>query len=86
MRTITAVRVLSGFTVRLTFDDGSVREVDLQPLLRGPVFAELKTDHELFAQVFVDDELGTIVWPNGADMDADVLHGDEVPAWVATAR
>ena len=86
MRTVTDVQVLSGFTVRLTFDDGSVREVDLQPLLRGPVFADVKADHELFAQVFVDHELGTIAWPNGADMDADVLHGDEVPAWVATTR
>lgn len=86
MREITDVQVVSGFTVRLTFDDGSVRVVDLQPLLRGPMFAELKADPELFAEVSVDDELGTIAWPNGADMDADVLHGDEVPAWAASTR
>ena len=28
----------------------------------------------LFGQVRVDEELGTIVWPNGADLDPDVLH------------
>jgi hypothetical protein len=86
MREITEVSVVSGFTVRLTFDDGSVRVVDLEPLLRGPIFAELRADHDLFARVFVDDAVGTIAWPNGADMDADVLHGDEVPSWAATTH
>ena len=33
-----------------------------------------------FAQVRVDDELGTVVWPNGADLDPLVLHGDFEPA------
>ena len=27
-----------------------------------------------FARVTVDAELGTIVWPNGADVAPDVLH------------
>ncbi len=84
MQEITSVEVVSGFTVRLTFRDDSIREVDLEPLLRGPMFAELRTDPDLFAQIFVDREVGTIAWPNGADMDADVLHGDEVPSWATT--
>ena len=86
MHEITEVSVVAGFTVRLTFRDDSVREVDLEPLLRGPMFAELRADPHLFAQVFVDDEVGTIAWPNGVDMDADVLHGDEVPSWATTTR
>ena len=40
------------------------------------MFEPLRADPELFRQVRVDEELGTIVWPNGADMDPDVLHGD----------
>jgi hypothetical protein len=86
MREITKVTVLEGFAVRLRFDDDSERTLDLEPLLRGPIFAPLKEDRSLFAQVRVDPELGTIVWPNGADMDPDVLHGDEVPAWATLAR
>jgi hypothetical protein len=85
MREIVEVNLIEGFTVRLVFDDGSVRTIDLEPLLRGPMFAALKADPALFSQVAVDPELGTIVWPNGADMDPDVLHGDEVPAWATPA-
>jgi hypothetical protein len=29
----------------------------------------------VFRQVRVDPELRTIVWPNGFDLDPDVLHG-----------
>lgn len=67
---------LEGFELRLGFDDGTVREIDLEAELWGPVFEPLRQDPQLFRQVRVDEELGTIVWPNGADMDTDVLHGD----------
>ena len=50
--------------------------VDLAPLMWGPAFEENARDDELFAQVRVDPEIGTIVWPNGADLDPDVLHDD----------
>lgn len=77
---IRSVEPLEGFVVRLCFDDGVEREVDLEDALWGPVFAPLRNDIDLFRQVRVDEELGTIVWPNGADLDPDVLHGDFPPA------
>lgn len=76
---VTGVRVVAARTVELTFQDGTARTVDLSPLLWGPVFAEIATDDAAFAAVFVDEQLGTIVWPNGADLDPDVLHGSEQP-------
>lgn len=72
---ISSVEPLEGFVVRLEFDDGTVREIDLEEELWGPVFEPLR-DPQLFRKVRVDEELGTIVWPNGADLDPDVLHGD----------
>lgn len=60
--------------MRLGFTDGTVRELDLSSFLWGPVFEPLKGDRELFLQVRVDPEAGTIVWPNGADLDPDVLY------------
>ena len=73
---IRSVEPLVGFALRLGFDDGTVREIDLEADLWGPVFEPLRDDPQLFRQVRVDEELGTIVWPNGADLDPDVLHGD----------
>jgi hypothetical protein len=42
----------------------------------------VREDPGYFNQVKVDDELGTIVWPNGADIDPDVLYGSHLPAWM----
>ena len=77
---IRTVEARDRFVLRLVFEDGNERDVDLEQELWGPIFAPLRDDPELFRQVRVDEELGTIVWPNGADMDPDVLHGDFEPA------
>jgi Protein of unknown function (DUF2442) len=77
---VTNVVVVQERTVRLTFSDGSERLVDLKPLLWGPAFEEIAQDDDLFAEVRVDPDIGTITWPNGADLDPDVLHGDFEPA------
>ena len=78
---VTSVEVLGGFRLRMRFDDGSSRDCDVEELLRGPVFEPLLKDPDLFRRVRVDHELGTIVWPNGADLDPVVLHGSAQPAW-----
>jgi hypothetical protein len=71
---IVEVRPLSPYVLHLRFEDGVEADVDLSPLIdfRG-VFAPLQDPSE-FAKVRVDPELGTIVWPNGADLDPDVLY------------
>jgi hypothetical protein len=74
---VTAVQVLPPYGLRLTFDDGLTRDVDLASELWGPVFEPLK-DPVFFAQVSIDH--GTVVWPNGVDLDPLVLHGDFEPA------
>jgi hypothetical protein len=78
---VTSVEVLRGRTVRLGFSDGSARVVDLTPFLWGPVFRRVAVDDAFFRLVRVDPEMGTVVWPNGADLDPDVLHGDWEPAF-----
>jgi hypothetical protein len=75
---VTNVEPLEAFRLRLTFTDGLVREVDLSGDLWGPL-AEPLQDADYFRHVRVDQELGTVVWPNGYDLDPDVLHGDHEP-------
>lgn len=73
---ITAVEHLGGYRLRLTFADGLVGDVDLADRFtapRGPMFEPLR-DVEYFARVSVDRELGTVVWPNGADLAPEVLY------------
>jgi len=62
------------YRLRLRFDDGAEGEIDIQKMTTFEgVFEPLK-DPDFFSQVRVDPEAGTIVWPNGADLDPLVLH------------
>jgi len=76
---VRSVEVLEGFLVKIAFTDDSERRLDLLPFLRGPIFDEIREDAARFRELHVDPELGTIVWPNGADIDPDVLYGSETP-------
>lgn len=71
---VVEVRPLDGFRLHLRFDDGVEGAVDVSA--RVPfdgVFAPLR-DPEYFRRVRVAAELGTIVWPNGADLDPLTLY------------
>ncbi len=73
---IRAVEHLGGHRLRLSFADGLTGDVDLTERFIGsvgPIFEPLQ-NVAYFAQVVVDEELGTIVWPNGADLAPDALH------------
>ncbi|HEY3783003.1 MAG TPA: DUF2442 domain-containing protein [Fimbriimonadaceae bacterium] len=67
-----------GPTVRLTLTDGNVVARNLSPLLR-PLFGPILDDRKLFEAVGV--EAGTLSWPNGLDLDPDmVIWGGAPPA------
>lgn len=78
---IKSVEPLENFTVRLGFTDGTQRDVDLEPFLRGKIFEVLRQNQTAFRAVKIDERMGTIVWENGADIDPDVLYHGLKPAW-----
>lgn len=82
--TVTSVEVVHHHVVLLTFSDGCTGELDLAPDLWGPVFEPVANDYEFFRQARVD--LGTIVWPNGADLAPEVLHAKAAPACNRTGK
>ncbi|MGB3098823.1 MAG: DUF2442 domain-containing protein [Solirubrobacterales bacterium] len=59
--------------VALVFADGLNGEVEILSRMRGPVFERARTEQG-FAEVAVDEESGTIVWPGGADLAPDTLY------------
>ena len=71
---VVSVTQTGPYRLLLRFDDGAQGEIDIQKMTTfGGVFERLK-EPGFFSQVRVDPEAGTIVWPNGADLDPLVLH------------
>ena len=83
MMRVTAVEPTETFRLRITFDDSTTKTVDIEPLLRGDgsMVRPLRQDPALFRAVRAED--GTVVWPNGFDLDPDVLYYDDL--WRAAA-
>lgn len=79
---IRQVKLLGGFNVELTFADGVVKRVNLKKYLHGPAFEQIRSDPKFFIQIFVDPIGETIMWPNEADIDADLLRYDLTPSWM----
>ena len=63
------------YRLALTFTNGETGEIDLRDRIinRGGVFQALE-EITFFQQVQVDPESDTLVWPNGVDLDPDVLY------------
>jgi hypothetical protein len=78
MHFVKDVKYLSAYRLLLTFENESLREVDLAPHLDGEVFEPLK-DVGNFKSVHLNHDLDTIVWENGADMSPDFLYEIAVP-------
>ena len=83
LKDIVQVTPLQDYRLHLKFEDGAEGSVDIDELVKFTgIFAPLK-DHDYFLKVQVNSELGTICWPNGADLDPDVLYskitGESLP-------
>jgi len=70
---VLGVKWLEEYRVRVEFNDGSVKDVDLADELWGEVFEPLRS-LDVFREVAVNEETGTIEWPNGADLAPEFLH------------
>ncbi len=70
---ITAATVVRHGVLKLTFADGLEGEVEVIDRMRGPVFDRART-REGFAVAALDSEIGTVVWPGGADLAPDTLY------------
>ena len=68
---------MKDFELEICFSDGTVAELDFRQRIvgRGGVFGPLE-DVDFFRQVAVDQQAGTLVWPNGVDFCPEVLYAE----------
>jgi len=74
LKDIVEARPAGGHKLYLRFEDGVEGEVDLSKLIEFKGIFEPLRDVREVANVRVDPEQGTVSWPNGADLDPDVLY------------
>ena len=70
---ITKVKYLSDYKLSVSFNNGESGVADLSSVIHNGVFKAL-APQEKFAQVGLDTELETIVWPGGLDLAAEFVY------------
>jgi len=78
MLRVTEVKALDDYRLRVSFNDGLIREVDCGFLLRGTLGEPLR-DPDYFRRARVDEESRTVVWPNGLDPAPELLYASGKP-------
>ena len=69
---LTNAKHLEGYKVEVTFNNGRKGIADLSEALHGPVFEPLKQP-SAFSAFAVDEQLETLIWPNGADLAPEYI-------------
>jgi hypothetical protein len=84
---VESFEIIAPYTLHIKFDDKTEQNIDFWPVLAGELFGPLR-DLDLFNQVKIDEEVHTLVWPNGADFDPATLHDwpEQVQALRAQAQ
>ena len=90
LRDVVSVEPLPEHRLRVSFDDGLEGVVDVAQMVQFTGVFEPLRDPAFFAQAKVNTELGTVCWPNDADLDSDVLYakvtGVAVPDYLPAKR
>jgi hypothetical protein len=84
---VTSFQKVAQFILRVDFNDGTSQIIDFRPVLKGDLYGPLQ-DPSIFDHVRLDNEVHTLVWPNGADFDPTILHNwpESGPALEALAE
>jgi hypothetical protein len=76
LRDVVSVQALPMQRLHVTFDDGTNGIVDVAQMVQFTGVFEPLRNPEFFDKVAVNSELGTVYWPNNADLDSDVLYAN----------
>lgn len=83
---VKSVQYVRDYELELAFTDGVSGRIDFARWIvgRGGVFKPLE-NKSYFAQVTVNPDIGTIVWPNNVDFDPEVLYSHSTSQPIATS-
>jgi Protein of unknown function (DUF2442) len=90
LKDVVSVETLPEHRLRVRFDDGAEGVVDVGQMVKFTGVFEPLRDPAFFAQARVNTELGTVCWPNDADLDSDVLYakvtGQLIPQYLTAKK
>lgn len=83
---IISAKLLEGYKLELTFDDGKAGVVDFSVFIpRGGVF-EKWNDYPYFTKFVVDPEVGNVTWDHEIDVAPETLYSmatqSPLPGWM----
>ena len=70
---VTNAKYIEDYKVEVSFNNGRKGVANLIGALNGPMFKPLKRK-AVFSSLKLDEELETIVWPNGADLAPEYIY------------
>lgn len=76
LKDVVEARAVGGHRLYIRFEDGVDGELELGKFVEFKGVFESLEDPAEVARVRVDADSGTICWPNGADLDPDVLYAE----------
>lgn len=74
LRDVVKVEVCKDYFLYLEFEDGCSGIVDIAKLISFTGIFEPLKDKNYFKRVVVNSEIGTVCWPNGADISPSYLY------------
>jgi hypothetical protein len=90
LRDVVSVQPLPEYRLSVAFDDGTHGVVSVREMVPFTGVFQPLQDPAFFSQVKVNAELGTVCWPNDADLDSDVLYakvtGVPIPEYVTAKK
>jgi Protein of unknown function (DUF2442) len=70
---IETVQPLTGYRLKVRFNDGLEGVYPVEPERRGGVFLKL-LDANIFNAVTINPDFGCVEWPGGVDLCPDTMH------------
>jgi len=64
---------LPDYSLKLKFNTGEEKILDMKEILKKPIFSKL-LDPEIFSHVSIDEIAGTVVWPGGIDLCPETVY------------